>query len=192
MVPAEPLSRLGSCPRTSPRSSTDIVRVALLSRADGADAGAADAEAHDGSGRRPPAALVKAEQGTDRSASASDGPPTPRPRRSFAWGLLAIVVLALVVRLVFALTAGEAQPVKGDAVAFRDLAAHVADGDGYVSASVGSDQLRPSATHPPAFPMVLAALDLVGARSTAAHRLALAPCGSRPSRRSPCWLRSAW
>ncbi len=101
-----------------------------------------------------------------------------RPTRSFGWGLLAIAVVALVVRLAFSFTAGEAQPVKGDALAFHELAGHLADGDGYVSVSLGSDQLRPSATHPPAFPVLLAALDLVGIRSVGAHRVALALLGA--------------
>ena len=92
--------------------------------------------------------------------------------------MLAIAVVALVVRLVFSFTAGEAQPVKGDALAFHELAGHLADGDGYVSVSLGSDQLRPSATHPPAFPVLLAALDLVGIRSVGAHRVALALLGA--------------
>jgi hypothetical protein len=98
--------------------------------------------------------------------------------RSFGWGLLAIVVVALAVRLVFSFTAGQEQPLKGDAQAFHELAAHLADGDGYVSVSLGSDELRPSATHPPAFPVLLAALDLVGARSLGAHRVALALVGA--------------
>jgi hypothetical protein len=65
-------------------------------------------------------------------------------------------------------------PVPGDAAHYRDVAQHLADGDGFVHPAPGGGPLEPWAEHTPLFPVVLAGLDLVGLTSLRAHAVVLA------------------
>ena len=89
-------------------------------------------------------------------------------------GLLLVIGAAIVVRVAFAVLIAPDLPPPGDAIVYRAMAESLADGDGLLLAAPGSDRLEPSAEHPPVFPFVLAALDLVGLESYRAHGVALA------------------
>ncbi len=93
--------------------------------------------------------------------------------RAFWWIVLVLVALAVLLRVGFALAADHSLALGGDANKFRVTAAHVADGDGYTEEDP-SGAIVASSEHPPAFPAVLAAMDLVGLRSTAAQRVGVA------------------
>ncbi len=61
-----------------------------------------------------------------------------------------------------------------DAPYYHQTAANLAAGKGYVAPFIGSAKLVPTATHPPFFPMVLAAFDRLGLNSVGTQRIALA------------------
>lgn len=97
----------------------------------------------------------------------------PQPR----WwrpGLLGVVGVAVVVRVVFALLVAPDLPPPGDAVVYRTMASSLARGDGLLLEAPGTDVLEPTAEHPPVFPALLAALDLVGLESPRAQGVSLA------------------
>src|SRR4051812_36491456 len=106
--------------------------------------------------------------------SAGEGAATTRP--AYAWAvrrpdafelrLAAIAAVALAVRVVAAVATND-HLVQGDAMTFHQVAQHLADGDGFRQAFVDA----PTAEHPPAWEVVLAAADRVGANGYLSHRL---------------------
>jgi 4-amino-4-deoxy-L-arabinose transferase-like glycosyltransferase len=96
------------------------------------------------------------------------------PRR-FGLALAAMVAIGIVARLLFVFGWTWGVPIHGgDPLFFQQTAAQIAHGNGYVDRFLGQGPLVPTAEHPPAFSLVLAALDLVHIRSIDAHRAALA------------------
>jgi 4-amino-4-deoxy-L-arabinose transferase-like glycosyltransferase len=88
--------------------------------------------------------------------------------------VLVVIGVAVAVRVVFALQVAPDLPPPGDAVVYRTMASSLARGDGLLLEAPGTDVLEPTAEHPPVFPMVLAALDLVGLESPRAQGVSLA------------------
>ena len=92
-------------------------------------------------------------------------------RRAERLALAGVLVVALLIRIAYAVRVGEG-PLSGDAIEFGQLARGMADGHGYVNASLSA--LRgievPTADKPPLYPATLALLDLVGLSSTAGHQ----------------------
>jgi hypothetical protein len=102
-----------------------------------------------------------------------------RPSARFVWATGAVVVVAFAVRLGFGLLVAADLPPASDSAFYRDVAARLADGDGFVTqgrflAFVPADEVVPTAKHPPVFPVVLAAGNLVGIDSWGAQRAFLA------------------
>jgi hypothetical protein len=94
--------------------------------------------------------------------------------RWFLPGLSAIVVVAIAIRVGFAVgwTFGKVLP--SDAMFFHQTAASLASGKGYAAATyIPPHKVLPTATHPPLFPMVLAVFDVLGFHSIDAQRVAL-------------------
>jgi hypothetical protein len=89
-------------------------------------------------------------------------------------GLLAVIGAAIAVRVAFAVLIAPDLPPPGDAIVYREMAASLSRGDGLLLAAPGTDQLAPTAEHPPVFPAVLAGLDLIGLESYRAHGVSLA------------------
>ena len=106
-------------------------------------------------------------------------PPLHRLRLSFTTLLAVAALLALVLRVAYALLDAEDPGITGDADWYHDMANLLADGRGYDNpyAVVGSDVVRsggdapPTAFHPPLFPALLAVPSLVGLDSYTAHEL---------------------
>jgi hypothetical protein len=130
--------------------------------------------------------VVESERGHGVGApEVVDGPLPSRPDpsrvgrrvaglRSFAAGLTAVTALGVLLRLIVAFTVLDPGSVPGDAVYFRDVAASLAAGEGYVHPPPGGGPEAPSATHPPLLPALLALAGVVGADSLAAQRVLLA------------------
>lgn len=102
-----------------------------------------------------------------------------RPSARFVWATGGVVVVAFAVRLAFGLLVAADLPPASDSAFYRDVAARLADGDGFVTqgrflAFVPADEVVPTAKHPPVFPVVLAAGNLVGIDSWGAQRAFLA------------------
>lgn len=97
--------------------------------------------------------------------------PVPRWWRP---GLLVVIGVAVLVRVVFALQLAPDLPPPGDAVVYRTMASSLVRGDGLLLEAPGTDVLEPTAEHPPVFPMLLAALDVVGLESSRAQGVSLA------------------
>ena len=93
--------------------------------------------------------------------------------RAFVLGLGAIAAAALAVRLVYALAIVRDAPLIGDALEFHLQANALADGHGYIQPFVLRDTgvPRPSADKPPLFPLLEAAVSVLGGRSWAWHHL---------------------
>ena len=102
----------------------------------------------------------------------------PRPisasPRWFGLGLMVLVVVGIAMRIVFAIVWQEGKPLLGDPLFFQQTAAQIAHGNGYVAAFVARGKPVATATHPPGFSIVLAALDILRIQSANAHRIALA------------------
>jgi hypothetical protein len=94
-------------------------------------------------------------------------------RRGFALGLAAIAVAAFAVRLAYALALVRSAPLVGDALEFHLQANALADGKGYIQVLGIADpgRLRPTADKPPLFPLLEAAVSVLGGRSWAWHHL---------------------
>lgn len=91
-------------------------------------------------------------------------------------GTLAIVVAGVVgavVRIAFAIDNANANPAV-DSKLYRAIAHHLVSGDGYVVRDYATHQLTTTASHPPAFPFLLAAFDLVGLTTKLQQRIPLA------------------
>src|SRR5688500_10484137 len=93
--------------------------------------------------------------------------------RSFEGGLAAVAAGALGVRVAAAFGARD-HLVQGDAMIFHQVAQNLADGDGFRQAFEDA----PTAEHPPAWEVVLAAADLVGGNGYLSHRLLGAAIGT--------------
>ena len=85
-----------------------------------------------------------------------------------------IVFLGVLARILFILGWTIGAPLRGDPLFFQQAALRIAHGHGYVNSFLEKGSLVPTAVHPPVFPVVLAALDLLGIQSADAHRIALA------------------
>ena len=100
-------------------------------------------------------------------------------RLSFRTQLLLVGLLALALRVAFALLDAEAPGITGDADWYHEMANLLADGKGYDQpfGIVGAGFERtggdapPTAFHPPLFPALLALPSLVGLDSSTAHEL---------------------
>ena len=104
-----------------------------------------------------------------RRGALSSGPHWFRP------ALLATVCVGVVARIVFVTTTTFPKIVDNDAAFFRGSALNLADGRGYVAASLtDSHKLVATAAHPPLFSCVLAVFDLLGLQSVDEQRIALA------------------
>ncbi|HYU38661.1 MAG TPA: glycosyltransferase family 39 protein [Acidimicrobiia bacterium] len=100
--------------------------------------------------------------------------------RAFLIALLAIAVLALVVRIVFVLVVDPRLPDPGDATAYHLLANNLADGHGYIRPFDFRllHVARPTAEYPPLFPALLAVPSYLGATSVDAQRVFLCFVGT--------------
>jgi 4-amino-4-deoxy-L-arabinose transferase-like glycosyltransferase len=96
------------------------------------------------------------------------------PRRRFNAALAAIVLFGVMARILFVLGWTIGAPLHGDPLFFQQAAAQIAQGHGYVTLFLDKGSLVPTAEHPPVFPLLLAAFDLVGIQSADAHRIVLA------------------
>jgi 4-amino-4-deoxy-L-arabinose transferase-like glycosyltransferase len=100
-----------------------------------------------------------------------------------AWGaLLLVAVVGVGLRVLFGVVGVEPRPgvfggapreLSHDALLFEEYADHLRHGEGYSS----GDPPRPEASHPPVFPIALAALSTVGLDTFDSHRVALAVLG---------------
>jgi hypothetical protein len=99
--------------------------------------------------------------------------------RRFARALIAIVVIAVAVRIAFVLVVDPVVPRIGDASAYHLIGRGLARGRGYVRPfdALLLDRVRPTAEYPPLFPVLLAVLDRLGLGSVTAQRLALTGLG---------------
>jgi 4-amino-4-deoxy-L-arabinose transferase-like glycosyltransferase len=109
---------------------------------------------------------------------------------SFAPALALLTLLALAIRLVYALAVAPGQIQPGDSLVYHTLADALADGRGYTLTdrdlpdlvpSVGTplyERSQPTASHPPLYPLYLAAFTKLGLASFAAHRVASSLLGA--------------
>jgi 4-amino-4-deoxy-L-arabinose transferase-like glycosyltransferase len=100
----------------------------------------------------------------------------------FAWRLLAILAGAFAVRLLYtiAVAGNEYSPgPAGDFFYFHELANLLADGRGFVAPFTLQEvgDVRPTAEHPPLWPLVLSAASELGGNGILAHRLVGVPLG---------------
>ena len=97
----------------------------------------------------------------------------------FLPALAVIVVIAIGIRVWFAVEWTFGRDLAGDAAFFHQSAAALASGRGFSSPGIlAPHRLMPTAEHPPFFPMVLATFDLLGFHSIDAQRVLLAVLGS--------------
>ena len=94
--------------------------------------------------------------------------------RRFGVALIVIVAIGIVTRLLFVFGWTWGAPLHGDPGFFQQTAASLANGKGYAHQFLETGPLVPTASFPPVFTSVLAALDIMGIRSIDAHRIALA------------------
>lgn len=110
---------------------------------------------------------------------------TGRSGRRFGLALAAVVALAVAIRLVFGSMIAPDLDSASDVHWYRNMASHLAAGDGMVVDEMGLDgQLVPNgrppeatAKHPPLHPTVLAVSDFVGLDSWTEQRVVLALIG---------------
>ncbi|HEX4902328.1 MAG TPA: glycosyltransferase family 39 protein [Acidimicrobiales bacterium] len=104
----------------------------------------------------------------------ADEDPRRRTDRWFRWGLLAIVAVAVAIRLVYALGTVADDPVSGDSYYYHHAARLLADGEGmifpYDLYELG--ERNEAADHPPLYVLYLAGWSLVGLDSVEAHLVA--------------------
>ena len=100
--------------------------------------------------------------------------PIPASPRWFGLGLTVLVALGIAMRIVFAIVWQDGKPLRGDPLFFQQTAAQLAHGNGFVVPFLGGGKPVATALHPPVFPLVLAALDILKIQSPDAHRIALA------------------
>lgn len=103
-----------------------------------------------------------------------------RADRRFALTLLAIVAVALAVRVAFTLIVDPQPPPISDATTYHALGRNLADGKGYVrpwDLELGHRRV-PTAEFPPLFPVVLAGLSLAGVTTMSGQALAMCAVGA--------------
>jgi hypothetical protein len=90
---------------------------------------------------------------------------------SFRRGLAAIALGGLVLRLIYAYVIVKSRPLLGDALEFQQQANLLASGHGLIEPQVWFAQhvARPSADKPPVYPLLEAAISLVGGRTWVWH-----------------------
>jgi len=100
--------------------------------------------------------------------------------RRFAFGLGAIALAALVIRVVFVVVVAPKVPALGDASAYHLLAEQLARGQGYIRPfdKLLLHRTRPTAEYPPLFPLLLAIPARLGAHSVEQQRLFVALVGT--------------
>jgi 4-amino-4-deoxy-L-arabinose transferase-like glycosyltransferase len=102
---------------------------------------------------------------------ADDTPARSWAARRFAVALGAIALVALAVRLVYALAVAPALEPRGDTLLYHLMAGALADGQGYVSpASLFRGEPAPTSAYPPLYPIYLATWSWLGLDSLDAHR----------------------
>jgi 4-amino-4-deoxy-L-arabinose transferase-like glycosyltransferase len=89
--------------------------------------------------------------------------------RRFRWALVAIVVCAFAVRLVYALAIAPGQIQPGDPLLYHVLADALANGRGYNLEAI-YHQSHPTAAHPPLYPLYLAVFVKLGLTTFGAQR----------------------
>ena len=99
---------------------------------------------------------------------------------SFRRALTLIVLGGLVLRVLYAYVLVGDDPLLGDALEFHLQANALADGHGYLQPFLFRDQgiIRPSADKPPLYPLLEAALSLLGGRTWAWHHVVGMACGA--------------
>ncbi|MDX6697505.1 MAG: hypothetical protein QOE65_902 [Solirubrobacteraceae bacterium] len=102
-----------------------------------------------------------------------------RPHGFAAW-LAGIAAAALAIRLAYALLLAPDPPGLSDAGFFHLLGNYLADGRGFVRPYdlLFFHRSLPTAEHPPAWPVLLAAMSELGGRSQDAHRVVGCLCGT--------------
>jgi 4-amino-4-deoxy-L-arabinose transferase-like glycosyltransferase len=107
-------------------------------------------------------------------------PEAPRPDRRFTLALLAVVGVALAVRVAFTVVVDPQVPEIGDATAYHMLGENLAEGRGYIRPFDRTilGEIRPTAEYPPLLPAILAAANLIGIRSVDAQQLVLSVLGA--------------
>jgi len=111
----------------------------------------------------------------------AEGDPAPlRGDRRFVLGLLAIAVVALMVRVAFTLVVDPQVAEVSDAGAYHLLGTHLAEGRGYIRpfdlTLLG--EVRPTAEYPPLLPAVVAVSALVGIEGVDGQQLVLCVLGT--------------
>jgi 4-amino-4-deoxy-L-arabinose transferase-like glycosyltransferase len=99
---------------------------------------------------------------------------------SFRRALALIVLGGLVLRVLYAYVLVGDDPLLGDALEFHLQANALADGHGYLQPFLFHDQgiVRPSADKPPLYPLLEAAISLLGGRTWAWHHVVGMLCGA--------------
>ncbi|HEU5085357.1 MAG TPA: glycosyltransferase family 39 protein [Acidimicrobiales bacterium] len=109
-------------------------------------------------------------------------PPVPRWHPETRWraALAGVGLVALGVRVVYALAAAPNILEISDAGGYRLLGRHLSEGRGYIRPYdfALADVVRPTAEFPPGFPALLGVLDALGLESVQAQRLGLAVLGA--------------
>ncbi|MDX6648186.1 MAG: hypothetical protein QOJ97_137 [Solirubrobacteraceae bacterium] len=103
----------------------------------------------------------------------------PRLHGFAAW-LAGIAAAALAIRLVYALALAPAPVFLSDAGYFHLLGNLIAEGRGFIRPFdlAFFDVVRPTAEHPPAWPVLLSAMSKLGGTSWDAHRVVACLCGT--------------
>ena len=86
--------------------------------------------------------------------------------------ILAAGLVGAIVRIAFAIDNADAHTAV-DSQVYRRIARHLVNGHGYAIRDFHTHQLVPTASHPPAFPFLLAGLDVVGLTSKLQQRVVL-------------------
>lgn len=122
--------------------------------------------------------MLTAESTQSQSRDASSG--TTASETAFRRRLVALVVLAALVRIVFSLMVASDLPFGVDADFYRLTATSLSTGNGFTyrpaetMASIGDENLRvPATSHGPVHSVVLAGADVVHVRSLDQHRIVL-------------------
>jgi Dolichyl-phosphate-mannose-protein mannosyltransferase len=92
--------------------------------------------------------------------------------RRFGTLLAAIAAIGLVIRTVYVVAVARHQALIGDSETYELLARTVSDAQGYVRPrELAAGTIIPTAEFPPAYPLILSALNLLGFQATTWHRL---------------------
>lgn len=103
--------------------------------------------------------------------------------RRFWWGIAALGLVGLIVRLVAHFVYAADRGIMGDALAYHLLGEQMARGNGMVMVSrpdleVLVEGMPATAVHPPLFPAILGTLHLLGITTVAAQKLVMAVVGA--------------